>query len=216
MYHILILEDHPMMVGPIKASVQGLPFKSKVFAASRLIELQTDTRFATFAPHLIVADLNLPDSKGLATLEALQAQYPTAQILVFSQIDDVRIEAQVLKLGAYGYVSKSQPPKVFVERLHQALGDIQQQSLTPNGYGRAMDAVELDPVDAAMESLTLQQRKVLVALASGRTNDAMALQLEISEATIRTHLTEIFQKLKVKNRSQAIVCYLHWASQHEV
>jgi DNA-binding CsgD family transcriptional regulator len=43
----------------------------------------------------------------------------------------------------------------------------------------------------------------------------MALQLEISEATIRTHLTEIFLKLNVKNRSQAIVLYLNWASEHE-
>jgi DNA-binding NarL/FixJ family response regulator len=103
-----------MMVGPIKASVQGMPFKTKIHTASSLGELKIDLE-----PALIVADLNLPDSQGLKTLTWLRGQYPQAQILVFSQIDDPAIQAQVLALGACGYVSKSQPPKVFVERQNQ-------------------------------------------------------------------------------------------------
>jgi DNA-binding NarL/FixJ family response regulator len=202
MHTILILEDHPMMVGPIKASVQGMPFKTKIHTASSLGELKIDLQ-----PALIVADLNLPDSQGLKTLTWLRGQYPQAQILVFSQIDDPTIQAQVLALGACGYVSKSQPPKVFVERLHQALAQL--KGATPSQSTNQELALDV------VTSLTAQQRKVLVALASGKTSSEMALQLEISEATIRTHLTEIFLKLAVKNRSQAIVLYLNWASEHE-
>lgn len=209
MHNILIVEDHPMMVDAIKASVQGLPIKTQVFTASALKELRSSARLANLkTPALIVADLNLPDSQGVATLKYLRTQYPESSILVFSQSDDPSIEAQVIAKGAAGYVSKSYQPRVFVERLRAMMADLQ-------GKLPAGEVNEVTLADQSIEDLTMQQRKVLSLLASGQTNLAIAAQLEVSESTIRTHLSEIYRRLGVKSRTQATVLYLHWASQHE-
>jgi len=209
MLTVLILEDHPMMVDAIKASVQGLPIKTQVFAASSLKDLKNSPRLADLkSPSFVVADLNLPDSNGVATLQYLKAQYPEAPILVFSQIEDPSIEAQVMAKGAAGFVSKSYQPKVFVERLREMIADIQRKLPVDEIHEKASE-------DQPLEDLTVQQRKVLSLLASGQNNIEIATALEVSEATVRTHLSEIYRRLDVKSRTQATVLYLQWASQHE-
>jgi DNA-binding NarL/FixJ family response regulator len=209
MHTILIIEDHPMMVDAIKASVQGLPIKTIVFTASSLKELRNSPRLAGLkTPSLIVADLNLPDSQGVATVKHLRVQYPESVILVFSQSDDPLIEAQVMAKGAAGFVSKSYQPKVFLERLRRVV--VNMQGKLPDGQ-----ASEVTLADEPLDELTVQQRKVLSLLASGQTNLELAAQLEVTESTIRTHLSEIYRRLGVKSRTQATVLYLQWASQHD-
>ena len=198
-----------MMVDAIKASVQGLPIKTQVFAASSLKDLKNSPRLADLkSPSFVVADLNLPDSNGVATLQYLKAQYPEAPILVFSQIEDPSIEAQVMAKGAAGFVSKSYQPKVFVERLREMIADIQRKLPVDGIHERASE-------DQPLEDLTVQQRKVLSLLASGQNNIEIATALEVSESTVRSHLSEIYRRLDVKSRTQATVLYLQWASQHE-
>jgi DNA-binding NarL/FixJ family response regulator len=213
MHHILILEDHPMMVDAIKVSVQGLPFRMRVWMASTLGELQSNPQIAVLRRFsLIVADLNLPDSQGLATLHRLRTRFPDSPVLVFSQIDDPTIEAQVMALGAAGYASKSHQPKVFIERMRSMLSALPhavQDSVAENPYQPPLQTQLQDD----MQTLTVQQRKILQLLALGRSNAEVAEQLEIAESTVKAHLTEIYQRLNVKNRTQAIVFYLNWASQ---
>jgi DNA-binding NarL/FixJ family response regulator len=214
MHNILIVEDHPMMVDAIKASVQGLLFKTRIYAVSSLSELQTDERVqAAGAFSLIVADLNLSDSEGLVTFYALRARYPLVEILVFSQINDPRIEAQLLRLGVAGYVAKSNQPKMLIqhmnrvlEKLHKA-GSIEDQIECHDSKHQ-----EAEPAPSLVESLTRQQRKVLKLAASGHSSVEIASRLGVSEPTVRTHLTEVYRRLKVKNRAQAIVLYFHWTS----
>jgi DNA-binding NarL/FixJ family response regulator len=198
-----------MMVDAIKASVQGLPIKTQVFTASSIKDLRNSPRLTDLrSPSFVVADLNLPDSNGVATLQHLKAQYPEAPILVFSQIDDPSIEAQVMAKGAAGFVSKSYQPKVFIERLREMIAAIQ---------GKLPDDEinETTSADQPLEDLTVQQRKVLSLLASGQTNMEIATALEVSESTVRTHLSDIYRRLNVKSRTQAAVLYLQWASQRD-
>jgi DNA-binding NarL/FixJ family response regulator len=208
MHTILILEDHPMMVDAIKASLHELPFRTKIFVANTTRELQTEPRLvALTSPSLIISDLNLPDSQGLATLKRLQKQYPESPILVFSQVDDPTIEARIMAQGAVGFVSKSYQPKVFVAKIRAVVGALQNK-LPPSGL--LADA----STDKLMTGLTAQQRKVLALLANGLTSSEAAIQLEVTEPTIRTHLTEIYCRLNVKNRTQASLFYSQWASQN--
>jgi DNA-binding NarL/FixJ family response regulator len=157
---------------------------------------------------LIVADLNLPDSQGLATLHQVRARFPDSPVLVFSQMDDPTIEAQVMALGAAGFASKSHQPKVFIERVRSMLSALPHAVLDS-----AADSPLQNQLQDDMQTLTVQQRKILQLLALGRSNVEVAEQLEIAESTVKAHLTEIYQRLNVKNRTQAIVFYLNWASQ---
>lgn len=215
MLNILILEDHPMMVESIRASVQGTTFKTKVFVANSLRDLTTSARLLAMAlPAMIVTDLNVPDSQGFATLQFLRERYPSTPILVFSQNDEPMIEQRALALGATAFVNKSRHPKVFVQKLQEMLCDIHERA--PAGLD--MQSIQMDDLsedEACFADLTPQQSKVLIGLANGLGTTKIAEHLDMAEQTVRAHLTGIYQRLGVKNRSQAVVAYLQWKSHHE-
>ena len=212
MHTILILEDHPMMVEAIKASLHDLLFKKKIFVANTVRALQAEpTLVALRTPSFIISDLNLPDSQGLVTLNHLQKRYPESPILVFSQVDDLRVEARILAQGAVGFVSKSHQPKVFLAKIRAMVGILEDKS-PPSGLND--NASKHKSANELMAGLTARQRKVLVLLARGLSSSDIATQLEVTEPTIRTHLTEIYSRLNVKNRTQASLFYSQWASQN--
>jgi DNA-binding NarL/FixJ family response regulator len=198
-----------MMVESIKASVQGMPFKTRVLTANNLGDLESIKSLAALKnPSLIVTDLNLPDSNGLSTVVNLRSKYSEAPILVFSQMDDPAIESRVIGLGAMGFVSKSQSPKMFIARVLAIVSDLERQK---SATGEEEDKLACGTIDA----LTAQQRKVLKLLSVGMSSHEIAAQLEVVEPTVRTHLTEIYRRLNVKNRTQAMTHYLNWAVDHD-
>jgi DNA-binding NarL/FixJ family response regulator len=215
MLNILILEDHPMMVESIRASVQGTTFKTKVYVANNLSELSTNARLLAMAPPaMIVTDLNVPDSQGFATLQFLRERYPSTPILVFSQNDELMIEQRALALGATAFVNKSRHPKVFVQKLQEMLADIHERMpawMEPP----SVQSDDLAEEDKRFTDLTPQQNKVLIGIANGLSTEKIAEHLDMVEQTVRAHLTGIYQRLGVKNRSQAVVLYLQWKSHHE-
>jgi DNA-binding NarL/FixJ family response regulator len=162
--------------------------------------------------------LNVPDSQGFATLGFLRERYPSTPILVFSQNDEFMIEQRALALGATAFVNKSQHPKVFVQKLQEMLPDIHER--TPAWMDtQAMQSDDLIEKQANEEAkftdLTPQQSKVLAGLANGLSTAKIAEHLDVTEQTVRAHLTDIYHRLGVKNRSQAVVQYLLWKSHHE-
>ncbi len=214
MLKILILEDHPMMVDAIRASVQGTSFKTKVYVANSLHDLTTNARLLAMAtPAMIVSDLNVPDSQGFATLQFLRERYPSTPILVFSQNDEPMIEQRALALGATAFVNKSRHPKVFVQKLQEMLSDIHER--TPAWIDAQSAEEDAQDDEARFTDLTPQQNKVLMGLANGLGTSKIAEHLDMAEQTVRAHLTDIYQRLGVKNRSQAVVLYLQWKSHHE-
>jgi DNA-binding NarL/FixJ family response regulator len=212
MLNILILEDHPMMAESIKASIKSLAFQTKVYTANCLRDLHSGARFVAMGvPALVVADLNLPDSSGIATLQHLRARYSYAPIFIFSQVDDDYFEAKALAYGATAFISKSNAPKMFTKKLQELLSTI----LLGNPPDRNSDSECLSTPSDRMATLTQQQTKVLSALASGLSAQQIAMQLQLADQTVRAYLVEIYHRLDVKGRSQAVVFYLQWASQHD-
>ncbi len=214
MLNILILEDHPMMVESIRASVQSTTFKTQVYVANSLRDLTTNTRLLAMAlPALIVTDLNVPDSQGFATLVYLRERYPDVPILVFSQNDEPLIEQKALAHGATAFVNKSRHPKFFVQKLQDMLHGIHER--TPAWMNMEASLEASAEADERFADLTLQQNKVLMGLANGLSTIKIAEHLDVAEQTVRSYLTQIYQKIGVKNRSQAVVSYLQWKSHHE-
>ncbi len=214
MLNILILEDHPMMVESIKASVLGTTFKTKAYVANSLRDLNTNARLLEMTtPAMVVTDLNVPDSQGFATLVYLRERYPSTPILVFSQNDEPLIEQRALVLGATAFVNKSRHPQVFLQKLQEMLSDIHEQM--PAWLNtQAMQEDSLEDV-SQFTDLTPKQRQVLIGLANGLSTPKIAEHLDVTEQTVRSHLTDIYQRLGVKNRSQAVVLYLQWKSHYE-
>lgn len=213
-FDILIVEDHPMMIRSIAASLEVLQPQAYAGRSVMIVGslMQARKRLeGREPPGLLIADLHLPDSRGLATLRALRGMAPTVAIVVFSASDDKSTEQAVLDLGAKAFISKSALPQSFVQKIVPflqgvtSLGDARRSALA-TAHAREMP----HPVDL----LTERQRAVLAEAANGYRNREIALRLKIGEQTVRTHLNTIFQRLGVQNRTQASMQYMAWTKAH--
>jgi DNA-binding NarL/FixJ family response regulator len=205
-FEVLIVEDHPMMASSVTSYLQTMHVNVRAVVVRSMA--QTRKRFLKRdRPVLIIADLNLPDSAGLETLKELRRLAPDEPIMVFSMNDDPDTEQAALALGARSFVSKASLPEHFVRQIKEHLAGIADQPV-PEGDQRPK------PDNHPVAYLTPRQKTVLAELAGGYSNREMAQRLKISEETIHSHLSEIFQRLGVQNRTQASIQYLTWAQKN--
>jgi two-component system nitrate/nitrite response regulator NarL len=199
---ILIVEDHPLMAGSIAAYLQSMQIHARSVTVRSLAQAKK-RMFKRDKPDLIITDLNLPDSSGLETIRELRSVAPDQVIMVFSMDESPETAKAALAAGAQSYVSKSSLPEHFIHQIKVHLGAVKEQPARP----APRYLTDIHP----MESLTARQKTVLAELAAGYSNRELARKLRISEETIHSHLSEIFQRLGVQNRTQASVQYLTWA-----
>ncbi|PMI24285.1 DNA-binding response regulator, partial [Vibrio splendidus] len=151
-------------------------------------------------PDLLLLDLKMPGANGMSGLIQLRAEYPDLPIVVISASEDASVVTQVKSHGAFGFIPKSSDMRELVSALNQVLnGDpfFPEELITNNAA--CSDLAE------KLSTLTPQQYKVLGMLSDGLLNKQIAYELNVSEATIKAHMTAIFRKLDVKNRTQAVI-----------
>jgi len=158
-------------------------------------------------PDVIVMDLEMPHMNGIQAIAAIHNQQPGVRILVLSSFTDVENITQAIKNGAAGYLSKDSPPS----ELTQAIRDLAQgQVRIPLEIAQKLvqglqQSSNRQPEDTP---LTGRELEVLHMAASGLSNPDIAAKLVVSEGTVRFHFSNIFRKLKVANRSQAVISAL--------
>ena len=145
---------------------------------------------------LCVLDLRMPDMDPMAGLEAVSACSPTMKIAVLSSISDPRTIRETIGRGVHGYIPKRLSAAAIVSALRLVLaGETFIPSIVlTHREGRGADVVD---------RLTNKERKVMALLREGMSNKAIARHLNISDVTVKTHLTHAFRKLSVQNRLQA-------------
>jgi DNA-binding NarL/FixJ family response regulator len=203
-YEVLVVDDHPLyraaLIGAITAEC----------GACRFVE--ADSVPALFGvlerhPHadLLLLDLNLPGAFGFSALAHLRGSFPELPVVVISALDDRRTVRQALAFGAQGFVSKSADAST-IGRNFQAV--LRGELVTPAAAGTEneaeADAAALD-VAQRLAQLTPQQFRVFGMLCSGRLNKQIAYDLQITEATVKAHMTAILRKLGANNRTQAVL-----------
>lgn len=215
-FEVLVVEDHPLMANSITTSLQTLQSASSV-----LVRVMVATSLAQakkrllrrIQPRLVITDLNLPDSVGLDTLRALRVAAAKIPIVVFSVVDDKATEQAVLDQGAEAFISKSSLPQSFVQKIKPyfaAFDSFRSPGNSASGHGVAV------AVTHPLSLLTERQRVVLAEVANGYSNREIALRLKIGEQTVHTHLTDVFQRMGVQNRTQASLQYVSWITEHGV
>lgn len=138
---------------------------------------------------LVVLDLELRDSRGLMTLERLRAARPGLPVVVVSGTLDESMAGEVRQCGALGFLPKSSRADTLVDTLQRTL------------LGREPAARHEERIDPLSE----RQQEVLDLLVAGKSNKLICRELDVSEATVKTHLQAIFRKLDVNSRTQAVV-----------
>ena len=151
---------------------------------------------------LLLLDLQMPGMNGLASLSGLRSAYPAVPILVVSANEDPLIMREVLEFGASGFLPKSSP----VAQIGAAVAAILAGGIW---LPEAASAAYLDESESELEAriaeLTPQQRRVLMLLTDGKPNKQIAFELAVTEATVKAHLSQIFRKLGVRSRTQAVI-----------
>jgi DNA-binding NarL/FixJ family response regulator len=192
---VLIADDHPLYCDALRAVVpQACPGAEMSEAAS-----QDEVLGAVSGPRafdLVLLDLNLPGAVGLSCLHALKRAAPATPIVVVSAVGDPKIMQDTIMAGASAFIPKSAPGQVLINALRVIIAG---GTYMPTGVLAALRA-EAAP---AHGELTLRQRRVLELLSTGLSNKRIARELEISEITVKAHVSAIFRKLGVANRMQA-------------
>jgi len=202
---ILIADDHPLFRAALRSAVTQAEPDALVVEVDDLAAAlaQLDAEPET---DLVLLDLHMRDSHGLTGLAALRAQFPAVAALVVSASEEVSVVRRALDHGAVGFVPKSAAPGDIVVAIRAVLDG---ERWVPPALARALDEAASDPADAALASrlsrLTGQQFRVLAQIGEGRLNKQIADSLGIQERTVKAHVSAIFEKLGVRNRTQASV-----------
>ena len=144
---------------------------------------------------LILLDLKMPGAVGYSGIALLHAERPHVPILVVSSADSPAAASEARAFGAVGFLSKDSDLDTIEAALARALAG-----------GAPMATPASDPADHIRQEvagLTPTQLKVLLAVLAGKLNKQIAYDLDITESTVKTHMTAIMRKLDVQNRTQA-------------
>ncbi|ESQ80637.1 hypothetical protein AEYBE204_05030 [Asticcacaulis sp. YBE204] len=146
---------------------------------------------------LILLDLKMPGAEGFSGVALIHAEAPDVPILVVSAAEAEQAAHQARRFGAVGFIGKDQPLPFMQTAINDALEGRRVET--------APDDQEVDAVAAKVADLTPTQLRVLLGVLAGRLNKQIAFDLNISEATVKAHMTAIMRKLDVQNRTQAVL-----------
>lgn len=203
MSQFLIADDHPLfreaLKGALSAKFEGLEvFESSDFDSTlQVLSEQEDL-------DILLLDLHMPGNADLYGLIRIREEYPSLPIAVVSGSEDANIVSKVMGYGAMGFIPKSSSSDDIASAINQILeGD----TWLPKELKNKVAEIEGEDreIAAQVASLTPQQYRVLQYLHEGLLNKQIAYELHISEATVKAHITAIFRKLGVYNRTQAVL-----------
>ena len=201
-YRFVIADDHPLFRGALRAAVAGPYADAEIGEAgsfdevSAILDRDSDV-------DLVLLDLAMPGVRGFSGLMYLRAQYPGVPVVIVSASDDPAVISRCMDFGASGFISKTLP----VEAMRGAIASVLKGGIwTPPDVDPSSSAdADTAAVLARLRTLTPQQVRVLMMLSEGLLNKQIAYELEVSEATVKAHVSAILQKLGVESRTQAVI-----------
>ncbi len=190
---VIIADDHQLILDGIRRALEATEDFEIIGEASsggQVLPLVSRLR-----PDLVLLDLRMPDSDGLACLAPIKRRFPEIKVIILSVSTDEKLIQTVLRRGASAYIVKSVNPIDLPAALRQAVeGTVYTAIGLPDESGETA---------AKAAGLTDRETAILGALARGLSNEAIGKELWVAEQTVKFHLTNIYRKLGVSNRTEA-------------
>ncbi|MDW6024049.1 response regulator transcription factor [Mesorhizobium sp. BAC0120] len=203
-YKFVIADDHPLFRGALKQALAGIAEHTEILEAGDF-DIAKSLVTANEDLDLVLLDLTMPGASGLSGLIALRGLNHSVPLVVISAHDDPVTIRRALDLGASGFISKS----ASIEEIRSAVQAVLTGGIVSPGnieLGTERDP-EISDLIRRLLTLTPQQTRVLGMLAEGLLNKQIAYELDVSEATIKAHVSAILQKLGVDSRTQAVILF---------
>jgi DNA-binding NarL/FixJ family response regulator len=199
---ILIADDHHAICRGVRTLLEtreGWHVVAEAANGRDALRLARETR-----PQIAILDYSLPQMNGLELTRAIKHDLPTTQILIYSMHDSDSIVTEVLRVGARGYVLKSDPTE-------HLLSAIEALTIGRPYFSTAVSEMLLDHFieqgdgDRVSDPLTAREREVVQLIAEGQINKQVAYVLDISVKTVETHRAAAMQKLKLKTTAELVL-----------
>jgi DNA-binding NarL/FixJ family response regulator len=201
---VVLADDQGMVRAGLRSLLEADPEISVVGEAADGIEAIDEVRRRE--PDVVLMDIRMPELDGLSATRQLIAERPGLRVLALTTFDLDEYVFEALRAGASGFLLKDAPAEELTNAIHVlARGDA---LLAPAVTRRIVEAFVAQPEPAEMpdlEDLSPREVEVLRLLAAGATNAQIAGELVVSEATIKTHVSNILAKLRLRDRIHAVI-----------
>ena len=198
---VVLAEDHALMRDAIRMvfdEAEDIELVGEAANGHELLPL-----VARVQPDFVLLDVQLPGLDGLACLEQLAAEHPNVRVAMLSAVDDRHVIESSFRRGAHGYIRKTVNPFDLPAAIRQIVDDtVIHRPLSPHKGGSVRQVSGLSEKEAA----------VLAELSQGRSNKEIAGRLWLSEQTVKFHLRNIYRKLGITSRTEA----LRYAYEHDL
>jgi DNA-binding NarL/FixJ family response regulator len=203
MTRILVADDHPLFREALSGALEPYFQNAQIIEAGSLDDaLDKLNQFDSV--DLVLLDLNMPGGEYFNGIISLREQYPDIPIGVVSGSDSVEVVAQVMILGAQGFIPKVTPTREIAQAIMDMIGG---KKWLPEGMEADLETVddELKLLLQRFRELTPKQIQVLSFLRSGLMNKQIAHEMNVTEATIKAHISAILRKLEINTRTHAVL-----------
>lgn len=198
----IIADDHPLFRDAMQQAVENHEPGCELHTVGDLDSLRALLRTID-AADLVMLDLAMPGASGFSGLVSIRAEFPETPVVVVSASEDVSTIRKCIDLGASGFIPKSSSSAQISEGIRTVqAGEVW---MPPNiDLENGVDA-EAQELIEKLQSLTPQQTRVLAMLGEGLLNKQIAYELNVSEATVKAHVSAVLLKLSVDSRTQAVI-----------
>lgn len=203
MTQILVADDHPLFREALRGALAPY-FKDAEILEADSLESAMTTLNSQRDINLVLLDLTMPGAEYFNGLITIREAYPDLPIAVVSASEGVEVVAQVMSLGAQGFIPKSTPTKQIADAIMKIT---QGETWVPESMQAELEAVneELATLLQRFRELTPKQIQVLSFLRAGLMNKQIAHEMNVTEATIKAHISAILRKLEINTRTQAVL-----------
>jgi DNA-binding NarL/FixJ family response regulator len=193
---VLVVDDHRLILDAIRVSLEredDISVVGEADSGEKLLPLVGQT-----GPDVVLLDVRMPGMDGLTVLDQLRQRYPSVAVVMLSGIDDPTLVRAALERGAAAFVLKHVDPRDLAAAVRQVVR---------GSIFRPLDLVGSVKQSASEEAgLTNRELSILEVLESGASNQEIAKRLFLAEQTVKFHLTNIYRKLGVSTRTEAVHC----------
>ena len=210
---LLLVDDHPLMIEVLGTAIRKTFPDAEVFEVHS-ISAARDALKRERDFDLVLLDLRRPDTQGVSGLLSLKVRFPELKFLVVSAYAHPDTIANCFLVGASGFLSKSLRRKELATAIREVIagGRVLPSQLKVHEDEAA--AVPRDGRCSTLKRLTFQQARVLHHVCNGLLNKQIAYELGVGETTVKAHMCEVFRKLNVVSRTQALVTIMRLEPAH--